>query len=96
MKIDGWEDVFLSFWIPLPIFRDELAVSFRECNPTYLRDKQLTILFLKAFLKWDTSRKINMEPDNTPLEEEHDLNISEPNHHFQRRFVHLRGSLIFF
>ena len=33
------------------------------------------------------STEINMEPENTPLEEDN----HEPNQHFQVRFVHLRG-----
>ena len=36
-----------------------------------------------------TPGKINMEPENTPLEEESHL----PNHHFQVRFVNLRGCI---
>ena len=31
LKMDCWNTI-VSFWVPLPIFRGELAVSFRECN----------------------------------------------------------------
>ena len=29
-KMDGWNTVLLSYWVKRPIFRCELAVSFRE------------------------------------------------------------------
>ena len=39
-----------------------------------------------------TPRKINMEPENTgPLEKE---KSSEPNHHFEVRFLNLRGCIL--
>ena len=37
-----------------------------------------------------TPRKMNMAPENTPMEEENDL----PNHHFQVQAVNLRGCTI--
>ena len=39
----------------------------------------------------DTPRKINMEPENTPLEKENHL----PNHHFQVQAVNLPGCISF-
>ncbi len=43
----------------------------------------------KDLVKEDTPGKINMEPENTPLEKETHL----PNHHFQVRAVNLRGCI---
>jgi len=38
LKMDDWKTI-LSFWGPRPVFRGELAVSFRECIPQMIPQK---------------------------------------------------------
>ena len=83
----------VSFWVfqPLPV-RNYVSFGGRMLQESNIPENSIILIFVNlewcylrllegynSLLETITPRKINMEPENTPLEKENHL----PNHHFQ-------------